>query len=449
MENLREKIKQIAKKKLAKSTEKVKQNLSTGAITKIGDDRYFDTTSVKDLFGSSNKSKELKRYLKYLGYDVDTNIEIVKKNKLRKKQVEYTPIPQVLYIDFWNWYIKDYFANHKEEIKEEYKQSLDTFKRLDKLKDFCKTNGKYPELLDFFKGIPNHQSIRDTIFPYLESLGEDEMSSFIYHLRSYKNPYELTMPFIQSNKVLRDLFNLKPEEVGKGELLFVFLYEGAEMMGGSKPYDIYINNDECNEFFELKAQHDGSIRLGKGKITNFDVYHKVRESLVQSLLNINLFKDCSYELISLVNHLKEIKIVDKWDSGEFSDIYLSKLKLFYYLANSEVYHFKTNKDINDFLIQYSYVRNPELLMEDLNNTAIEYFKNNGYIKCFIIFRKDKINFCEAKDLRYSTITQSGFKLIEKEYFNNKEISEEDSAWTLYKGQKTNSFEYCYDKLLTL
>ena len=108
---------------------------------------------------------------------------------------------------------------------------------------------------------------------------------------------------LKKGSFINTLFLIKPEGVGRGEIMFAYLFNNCKISGGGLPYDVYLGGQkgESNNKVELGAEdtkfelkdyvidnkkldvktiEDESIRLGTGgKVTRFDFWHQFQKTV--------------------------------------------------------------------------------------------------------------------------------------------------------------------------
>ena len=128
------------------------------------------------------------------------------------------------------------------------------------------------------------------------------------YLKTYSKVKEIEPIYhkeiLKRDSFLNTLFLIKPEGVGRGEIMFAYLFNDCKISGGGLPYDVYLGGGkkgESNNKVELGAEdtkfelkdyvidnktlgvkkiEDDSIRLGTGgKVTRFGFWHQFSETV--------------------------------------------------------------------------------------------------------------------------------------------------------------------------
>jgi hypothetical protein len=355
------------------------------------------------------------------------------------------------------------------------------------LHEFYSANNKGDEFNDFAKNLPSgaiqnsieklfifmariiggkEDSINHKLFDDVLNLSKadqdqwkEDMITFLY---SMKDIEEMSQGNFYKSQVLnkqtfiRSLFNVNAPGVGRGELMMCYLYKGAKAAGGDVDYDIVFYQGHTYEVKEYLSKKDGkatddsaageSIRLGKGgKVGQYSQFEDVYLSVVMAG---RLYRKYEKELKASLNPVfmqlwhymqnnrsdkgYDKAIADAVGTGEVSNANLNRIILWNYFANDLI----TKKDqgvpeeVTHELSRLYYVKFPEKLKRDFDRTPQTYFKKNAGLDAFIIFRPTKINICRQDDLKYATISQAGFKFIEKT--EDRQPTVADAAFSKWK-----------------
>jgi len=178
----------------------------------------------------------------------------------------------------------------------------------------------------------------------------DKFNQLLEILYSKSKIEDVKFQDMTTNSVSEDLVNMKPEGIGKGEMLFFTLVKDCEVMGGNTDYDLtsagkkYEVKDYSNP--DRKYTLTSPIQLGVvGKISNFPVYSEIQKTYnaVNAIEEENV-QEFGPELAELINTIKSRSSIGM--TGEFPGM---DFKVF-----NEFYE-KMNQLKNDFKIDYSKV----------------------------------------------------------------------------------------------
>ena len=294
-----------------------------------------------------------------------------------------------------------------------------------------------------------------TIKKLLENLNYDLADEFVNMLYSYDSINENSLNSINLNSgIFKELFNLNPTGIGKGEILLAAMFKGAEVKGGKIPYDLTVNGAK----FEVKdysnpKKPNASIRLGKsGAVTRFRYWDEITATLtrIDQLRGIdkpkfdldNLLDQPLIDAISYLTSRKEfilagnLNLTDKlWvdrfyrEANKINSDVQGYTNIILRGPNAEPIEMSIEpidspagtsftihpiRDesrnlmyINTELRRLKYVRNPELLDFDMQE-AVESIISDV---TFIVFRPSRINV--TRDLRYVVSDSGKVRIIEK------------------------------------
>lgn len=245
-------------------------------------------------------------------------------------------------------------------------------------------------LLDLMVKIVNTsgtKSVKGQITSKIElstSQAKEWYDSMPKYLKQY---YEITeindiyhKEILRKDSFLNTLFLIKPEGVGRGEILFAYLFNNCKISGGGQPFDVYLGgkNDTHkpnkvaiketkfelkdyvieNKKLDVKTIEDESIRLGTGgKVTRFEFWDifvdtvKICKSLykkygkdLEKLVGPYMYKVWENIIGEGANNDKQV--APAIESGELSTEKIIVLKGFYALANS----LKNNDDDDSYTV---------------------------------------------------------------------------------------------------
>lgn len=302
----------------------------------------------------------------------------------------------------------------------------------------------------------------------LQNLNYDLADEFVNMLYSYDSINENILNSINLNAgISKELFNLKPDGMGKGEILLAAMFKGAEAQGGTTSYDLLFNGKQ----YELKdysnpKKKNASIRLGtKGNVTRFRFWDEITATLkrIDQLRGIdkpkfdldNLLDQPLMDAISYLTSRKEfilagnLNLTDKlWvdrfyqEANKINSNVQGYTNIILRGPNAEPIEMSIEpinspegtsftihpiRDesrnlmyINTELRRLKYVRNPELLDVDMQDAVN---KIVGDDLTFIIFRYNHINI--TRDFKYAVVDAGKIRIIEQTVFPIDITDEED------------------------
>ena len=420
------------------------------------------------------------------------------RNLQRKNKKEVPGLPRVKAIDIWDYQAEKFLSGelstmNNEHIKEAHENPVELPKAFEII---CKEEGWTEQMETFKSKIPNTHEIRFILDKFFKDVafGEDDKSAWKYlwienldkleTMREVQKFYS-KMRSTPSSDFFQALFDLNCDGLGKSEIFCAFLLKGGRIMGGTEPFDLVIENDKVGkEVHELKVMGDnGSIRLGKSKLIRYPFYNQVN-NVLQSMARLDSQIDDNIKLkllppelvFSWKNGLEEFQ--PAWSDGEVGEDKLRNFIMFLYYMNeyirtqdsstyvtavitetfgedSETFsapvkdktYYKNDKDALMEFGSLRYVKNPDLLMQDLQDTIDDYF--GRHINYFTVFRPGyEANICQAEDFVFDQITQSATKPIERKLstkFRSKYA--ENRAWERWKKNPSKSFDWYYQREL--
>jgi len=384
--------------------------------------------------------------------------------------------------EFWEHQIQKFKSEKTKKTK--LSQSKPTTYKLEnqsKILEFFKKHDKKKEYESFLSSIPNNTKIIISInrlsnilikiidggeTPIEEDFYGNKLnldigvqykwkSDMVHFLHMFSSDiYELNSSNIYKDEILKPntflytLFNIEESGVGKGEVLLSYLFKNSEISGGSKPFDISLNNiDEWNiiigsKRYEVKNYSSSAsmpIRLGEGgRLTQFEFFNIIQETIIRckrvhSEHPNQLRGICGPILFSIWENMiddnehdpKEINraIMLGVRKGEINNTHINDIKMFYFLMHELTTNNIDKRDylyneIHDFR-KIKYINHPDLFQKDLNRSIEIYFDNHVGLDAFIVFRPNKINIVGKHDMVYKNISQFGVRFIEKELYDEK------------------------------
>ena len=316
--------------------------------------------------------------------------------------------------------------------------------------------GKIEEFTRFLNLLPTEAD--EATLKFLNRMSYDEAIQFSQLLYSVGNISEPELNKIDlTNPLVRHLFNIETKGLGKGEVLIAAVVSGAVMQGGGKSYDIESNGQsyEVKNYSNPKKK-SASIRLGtKATVTRFKVWDEITFtfkllSQLRGTLDSPKFDlktvggDELIDAIAYLDNRREFILAGNLNLTDKR--YLDKFYREAHQLNSEITGY-TNiilrgpneipiemsiepisgpdgdsfivrpiKDesrnanyINTELRRLKYVRNPDLLDNDLQDAVNEIVGDN---LTFIVFRSNRINV--TRDFRYAVIDAGRVRIVEKD-----------------------------------
>lgn len=316
--------------------------------------------------------------------------------------------------------------------------------------------GKIEEFTRFLNLLPPEAD--EATLKFLNRMSYDEAIQFSELLYSVGNISEPELNKLDlTNPLVRHLFNIEPKGLGKGEVLIAAVVSGAVMQGGGKSYDIESNGQsyEVKNYSNPKKK-SASIRLGtKATVTRFKVWDEITFtfkllSQLRGTLDSPKFDlktvggDELIDAIAYLDNRREFILAGNLNLTDKR--YLDKFYREAHQLNSEITGY-TNiilrgpneipiemsiepisgpdgdsfivrpiKDesrnanyINTELRRLKYVRNPDLLDNDLQDAVNEIVGDN---LTFIVFRSNRINV--TRDFRYAVIDAGRVRIVEKD-----------------------------------
>jgi len=251
--------------------------------------------------------------------------------------------------------------------------------------------------------------------------------------------------------LLNDLYSFKCDAVGKGEVLMAFLFRDSTINGVTASFDLSLVDSE--EGVEIKAPVPGaSFRIGvQGSIgSSFFFSHILNARRTLEILfkqhGEDWFKDTtsshffelSKQFLTKGDWKKERALSSAIDYAEINASRLNLFKLWFFLTHVEMYRFMDNDAgvvydpvFDEFMPRWGnptsrietltaftflrYVKDPHLFMGDLHNEINGWFKHIG---CLVVFNENEktVNIYEdPDDITVDSISQNGFKVIEKRF----------------------------------
>ena len=263
-----------------------------------------------------------------------------------------------------------------------------------------------------------------------------------------------------SSGFARDVFNLKPEGLGRAELYIAWVVKNAKISGGGETFDVTIGSSK----YEIKDYSTGAkdtVRLGvHGKVTQFPFWRQIQKTITlitgaDKTALTAVLGEAAGDIFVAMNALD----ISKIQSGEVSQKNLKNLRNFYVVANTFVdevgdgYNQMTLKGPNikpkDYMIKMisdseipasgkatieivdnakgktiikfmndlralDYVRNPDGMWKGIHEAVSKINKAYSSVK-FIIFRpgpKMMIQGKHFKKLKFGSLTGAAIKVLE-------------------------------------
>lgn len=287
---------------------------------------------------------------------------------------------------------------------------------------------------------------------FLNGLNNEETDIIVEGLNSLNNPSELTTElYTEKNSVWYKMFHTTSRGAGKGEILIVWLIQGATMNGGGDSYDINLNGQK----FEVKdwslLGDTSAILAGvKSKVTNFEFWNEIVDTIrrieklkgtidqpkfdwsqyppeilevMQKILDRRGFilsGECNQKDLKNFQHFYQLVKRIKHKSTGFTNLILrgpncqpvelSIEELSPDLKQKLNINVTTNDDFTYILTELrrlKYVRNPIDMLLDMQKAVDKIVEGITYI----IFRKKTINI--TNQFKPVTITMSSLKFREK------------------------------------
>jgi len=299
-----------------------------------------------------------------------------------------------------------------------------------------------------------------------------EIYSLIYSLQgnNLEEIFKYSSIIWQYGSLLNDLYNIKDDGVGKGEVLVAFLF-GCKIMGVGDSFDVCING----EFIEIKAPNGLSFRFGtKASIGLYeffknilvtrerlkDLVNQLGEDNFRKLVDPNFF-ELSKQLLTKGNR-NERAISSAIDCAEISSFTLSLIELWFFMAHTEIEHLidhthdicqdiftkkfyiKDNKSLINVLSSLKYVMDPLKFKQDMEKEIKECFKGLNKLLIWNENNKEINIYYNANDIVIDSISQNGIKVIEKKY--KKIDTTIEDTYEIWKENKNLDFYELYSNL---
>jgi len=352
-------------------------------------------------------------------------------------------------------YARQIVERAKGDIKEFINESL-KISSVDNqfLASAIQSAGKVTEFEEFLKFLPTEADMLTLNF--LNNLPKESCIEFASILYSIDTINEQSLSRINFRSgLMGQLYNLKPDGMGKGEILLSVLIQNSKIQGGGKTYDL----EHAGQRYEIKdysnpKKPNASIRLGtKGTVTRFRFWDEITMTfqriaqlrgidspkfdldklLPESLLDAIRYLDGRKEFILAGNlNMTDKRYLDKFyqeankissDIKGYTNVILrgpNAVPLEMSIepitdADGDAFVIRPIKDesqsltyVNTELRRLKYVRNPYDLDRDMD-AAVQ--ASIGDL-IFIVFRRDRINV--TQDMRYVVVDAGKIRIIEKD-----------------------------------
>lgn len=315
-----------------------------------------------------------------------------------------------------------------------------------------KRQGKLDTYIYFAQQFPNGQ-LGERFAHWLSTLEIPEVEELVAGLGSLSKPQQLTPHLYQNNfSIWSRLFSIASRGAGKGEILIIWLIQGATMNGGSEPYDINFNGRKY-EVKDWSLQGNTPILAGvKSKVTNFEFWSEIVDTIRRLEKLTQLVNETpKFSLEDFPSSVQQgiVKILHRRSmilSGECNKRDLQNFRDFYQSINQirhpsvgytnlilrgpnvkpheisirdtspsvhkELQLEATSHDHYTYVLtelrRLKYVRESQSLQDDMQHAVDKIVKGITYI----IFRRDRINI--TNQFRPDSITISSLKFIEKD-----------------------------------
>lgn len=314
--------------------------------------------------------------------------------------------------------------------------------------------GKTAEFEQFLKFLPTEADM--VTLNFLNNLSQESCIEFARMLYSIDMIDEQSLSRINFRTgLMGQLFNLKTDGMGKGEILLAALIQNSEIQGGGKSYDL----EHAGQQYEVKdysnpKKPNSSIRLGtKANVTRFRFWDEITMTfqrlaqlrgidspkfdldklLPEPLLDAIRYLDSRKEFILAGNlNMTDKRYLDKFyqeankissDIKGYTNVILrgpNAVPVEMSIepitdASGDAFVIRPIKDesqsliyINTELRRLKYVRNPYDLNRDMDAAVQACIQD----LTFIVFRRNHINV--TRDMRYVVVDAGKIRIIEKD-----------------------------------
>ena len=315
--------------------------------------------------------------------------------------------------------------------------------------------GKVDEFREFLKLLPV-EADRVTL-QLLNNLSVEDSQQFASLLYSADTISENTIESVNfKTGVARQLFHLKPDGMGKGEIYLSALVRGTQAQGGGKSFDLVANGQkyEVKDYSNPKKK-SSSIRLGtKGNVTRFKFWDEITMTLrrLDQLRGIDrpkfdlnkLLPEPLLESIAYLDSRREfilggnLNLKDRyWIDQFYTEAHKLNSEIQGYTnvilrgpnaepiemsiepitdAGGDTFVIRRITDesqnlmyINTELRRLKYVRDPYQLARDMQS-AVDAIIGDDIT--YIVFRTDRVNV--TRDFRYAVTDAGKIRIIEKD-----------------------------------
>jgi hypothetical protein len=390
----------------------------------------------------------------------DLDIDLNDINYLEEKELQI--FEEYTHRDFWYYrirlYKQDFLNIKKKKIKNE--EPIDW-------------HYSNQDINNFLNNLP--KSIVNKTYEILQKADSHDVNSYIYIEDSDINAIQnYDASIYKKGTLLNNLYNVRDEAIGKGEVLVAYLFKNCKINGVSASFDALFTDDTRNEI--KSPSNSGSYRFGtKAGVGNYNfftniiesrkvlknLFNQLGEKYLKKILDPNFF-ELSKDFLKKGNFKKERALSSAIDAVEINGSNFNLITLWFFMAHIQTWGFENNcgliqdvftKDYRNsyglvgdqseliyVLSSLEYVKNPLKLKKDINKEIKRCFDD---IDNLVIFdEKCKlISICTSSDeIMMHTISQNGIKVIEKRcrsrFNNSMEIAfklwEKDKALDYYE-----------------
>jgi len=397
---------------------------------------FYIDSSINDCIPRLNKQGEYKKRLIEYAESIlwhDASIICDDATELDSADDEMNVLAKYTHGDYWKYLTTFNGRDLKEITKEEKKQII------------IEDRG-YPNVVNRFLHNIGINSLRKKVERILERYPLDEIMEYCYcedcdidNLVIYKEAFK-------PGHLLYDLYHANDIAVGRIEILILFLYRDSTIQGSNDSFDVLLRNGKT---VEVKESDDASFRTGvNGSIVNSDFYHELVDTrnmikrLFQQLGEERLkefmtpaFFKLSKDILEEGNIKNQRAISSAISSGEISRGRLDLLELWYFYAHTIVDDFENSAGLvqdvysKEYKISYGlitekrelinvlgslkYVQEPLKFKSDFQSEINGWFAHFDHLVTGNKKRSVFGVFDTPKRLQVEAISQSNFKLIEK------------------------------------
>jgi len=324
--------------------------------------------------------------------------------------------------------------------------------------------GKVDEFREFLRLLPTEADM--VTLKFLNNLSVEESQQFAALLYSESDISESILESVNFRTgIAGQLFNLKPDGMGKGEIYLSALIRGTQASGAGKSFDLVSGGQkyEVKDYSNPKKK-SASIRLGtKGNVTRFRFWDEITMTF-QRLSQLRGIDKPKFDLAKILPEplLDAIKYLDSrrefilagnlnlkdryWLDQFYQEAHQLNSEIQGYTnvilrgpnaepiemsiepitdASGEAFVIRPIRDesqnliyINTELRRLKYVRDPFQLAIDMQK-AVDTIVGDDIT--FIVFRSDRVNV--TRDFRYAVTDAGKIRIIEKDVTPDDTIDE--------------------------